>query len=84
MRRFYLSCKIRNICPVVLALLSLGAYSKIWVWDFPVKTSLLINKSVLFLAVYFEQGKYDECIEECKKAVDVGREHMAGFKIIAK
>lgn len=35
-------------------------------------------------AVYFEQKKYDECINECSKAVDIGRENRADFKIIAK
>lgn len=35
-------------------------------------------------AVYFEQGKFDECVAECEKAVEVGREHRADFKNIAK
>lgn len=35
-------------------------------------------------AVFFEQGLYDQCIEECEKAVEVGREHRADFKLIAK
>lgn len=35
-------------------------------------------------AVYFEQGKFDECVETCLKAVDVGRENRANFKQIAK
>ena len=26
-------------------------------------------------AVYFEQAKYQECIDECEKAVEVGREN---------
>lgn len=46
----------------------------------PTNASFLTNRA----AVYFEQGKFDECIEECKKAIDVGREHAAGFKLIAK
>ena len=36
------------------------------------------------LAVYFEQGLYDECIKECEEAVEIGREHRADFKLIAK
>jgi len=36
------------------------------------------------LAVYFEQGQYDECIKECEEAVEIGREHRADFKLIAK
>lgn len=35
-------------------------------------------------AVYFEQGEYDKCIEECMKAVDIGRENRADFKLIGK
>ncbi|PIO55671.1 tetratricopeptide repeat protein, partial [Teladorsagia circumcincta] len=35
-------------------------------------------------AAYFEEHKYDECIEVCKKAVDIGREQRADFKLIAK
>lgn len=35
-------------------------------------------------AVYFEQGLYDECIKECEEAVEIGREHRADFKLIAK
>jgi len=43
-----------------------------------------LKSTALFSAVYFEQGKYDDCIEECKKAITLGREQMAGFKIIGK
>ncbi|KAI9505125.1 Hsp90 cochaperone [Coemansia spiralis] len=35
-------------------------------------------------AVYFEMGQYDECIETCLGAVDVGRENRAEYKHIAK
>lgn len=35
-------------------------------------------------AVYFEQKNFQECIKQCEKAVDVGRENRADFKIIAK
>ncbi|TQS31554.1 hypothetical protein Golomagni_08160, partial [Golovinomyces magnicellulatus] len=35
-------------------------------------------------AVYMEQKAYDKCIEVCTKAVEVGRESYADFKIIAK
>lgn len=38
----------------------------------------------LLTAVYFEQGNYDQCIKECEEAVEVGREHRADFKLIAK
>lgn len=39
---------------------------------------------LLFLAVFFEEGKYLECIDQCKKAVEVGREHRADFQLVAK
>jgi len=35
-------------------------------------------------AVYFEQGRYDDCIKECEEAIEIGREHRADFKLIAK
>jgi len=35
-------------------------------------------------AVYFEQKKHDECIAQCKKAVEVGRAARADYKIVAK
>jgi len=35
-------------------------------------------------AVYFEMKKYDECIEQCKKGIEVGRSVQADFKIVAK
>lgn len=43
-----------------------------------------LKSRALFSAVYFEQGKYDDCIEECNKAITLGREQMAGYKIIGK
>ena len=35
-------------------------------------------------AAYFEEQKYNECIEWCNKAVEVGREHRADYTLIAK
>ncbi|KAM7448655.1 Stress-induced-phosphoprotein 1 [Porites harrisoni] len=46
----------------------------------PTNASFLTNRA----AVYFEQGRFEECIEECQKAVDVGRDHSAGYQMIAK
>ncbi|KAK0050301.1 stress-induced-phosphoprotein 1 [Biomphalaria pfeifferi] len=46
----------------------------------PTNITLHTNKG----AVYFEQGKYDECIQVCEEAVNIGRENRADFKLIAK
>ncbi|KAL6651121.1 hypothetical protein ACP70R_010046 [Stipagrostis hirtigluma subsp. patula] len=35
-------------------------------------------------AVYLEMGKYDECIKDCDKAVERGRELRADFKMISR
>jgi len=35
-------------------------------------------------AVRFEQKQYDECIAQCKKAIEVGRSARADYKIVAK
>ncbi|KAF9581830.1 Hsp90 cochaperone, partial [Lunasporangiospora selenospora] len=58
---------------------ALEHYSKAWELD-PTNISVLTNKA----AVYFEMGKYDECIKTCEEAIEVGREHRADFKLIAK
>jgi stress-induced-phosphoprotein 1 len=34
--------------------------------------------------VLFEQEKYEDCIKVCERAIDVGREHRADFKLIAR
>nr|ARR97165.1 stress-induced-phosphoprotein 1-like [Haliotis discus discus] len=46
----------------------------------PTNITILTNRA----AVYYEQGNYDQCIEECKTAIDTGREHRADYKLIAK
>ncbi|KAI6189640.1 hypothetical protein M3Y97_00030500 [Aphelenchoides bicaudatus] len=35
-------------------------------------------------AVFFEENQFDECIEECKKGIEAGREHRASYTLIAK
>lgn len=42
--------------------------------------SYLTNRA----AVYLEMGKYEECIQDCDKAVERGRELRFDFKMIAK
>lgn len=35
-------------------------------------------------AVYFEMKEYEKCVASCEKAVEVGRENRADFKLVAK
>ncbi|XP_050375862.1 hsp70-Hsp90 organizing protein 2 [Argentina anserina] len=42
--------------------------------------SFLLNRA----ATYLEMGKYDDCIKDCDKAVERGREVRADFKMVAK
>uniref|UniRef100_A0A1I7T6N9 TPR_REGION domain-containing protein n=1 Tax=Caenorhabditis tropicalis TaxID=1561998 RepID=A0A1I7T6N9_9PELO len=35
-------------------------------------------------AVYFEEKKFEECVQACEKAVEIGRETRADYKLIAK
>ncbi|CAM0945041.1 unnamed protein product [Alopecurus aequalis] len=42
--------------------------------------SYLTNRA----AVYIEMGKYDECIKDCDKAVERGRELRADYKMVAR
>ncbi|CAF4165434.1 unnamed protein product, partial [Rotaria magnacalcarata] len=33
--------------------------------------------------VYFEQKQWDACVKECEKAIEIGRENKADYKLIA-
>jgi len=46
----------------------------------PTNMVFLTNKA----AVYYEMGNMEDCREQCLKAVDVGRQHRADYKLIAK
>lgn len=46
----------------------------------PTNITYYTNKA----AVYFEQNLHDKCVETCQKAIDVGRENKADYKLIAK
>ncbi|XP_017878054.1 stress-induced-phosphoprotein 1 [Ceratina calcarata] len=59
--------------------LALEHYNKAVELD-PTEIIYLLN----IAAVYFEQKEYDKCIAQCEKAIEVGRENRADFKLIAK
>lgn len=54
---------------------ALAAYDEAIAID-PTNMTFLSNKA----AVHFAQKKYDECIEECFKAVEVGKANMGPFE----
>jgi stress-induced-phosphoprotein 1 len=58
---------------------ALAAYDEAVTID-PTNMTFLSNKA----AVYFTQKKYDECIEECIKAIEIGKEYKASFDDRAK
>merc|ERR1719343_85334 len=58
---------------------ALAAYDEAIAID-PTCMTFLLNKA----AVYFTQKKYDVCIEECNKSLEVGKENMAPFEDRAK
>lgn len=47
-----------------------------------------LHKDITYLnnlgAVYFEQGKLDECIKTCEQAIEEGHERRADYKLVAK
>ncbi|OQV11929.1 Stress-induced-phosphoprotein 1 [Hypsibius exemplaris] len=46
----------------------------------PTNVTYQTNKA----AVLFEQGKHQDCIELCMKAIEIGRENRADYQLIAK
>jgi len=46
----------------------------------PTDITFYNNKAAAFL----EEGKYDDCILTCLKAVEIGREHRADYSLVAK
>ncbi|KAI3706965.1 hypothetical protein L6452_25078 [Arctium lappa] len=58
---------------------AIGHYSKaLELYDGDI--SFLTNRA----AVYLEMGKYDECIKDCDKAVERGRELRSDYKMVAR
>ncbi|KAJ9555295.1 hypothetical protein OSB04_009909 [Centaurea solstitialis] len=58
---------------------AIGHYSKaLELFDGDI--SFLTNRA----AVYLEMGKYDECIKDCDKAVERGRELRSDYKMVAR
>jgi len=55
-------------------------YDKAWELSEEKEVSILTNKA----AVMFEKADYDTCVELCLKAVDLGRELRADYKLIAR
>lgn len=49
-------------------------------WDTHKDITYLTNRS----AANFEKGDFDACLDDCKQAIEYGREVLADFKIIAK
>lgn len=58
---------------------ALQKYSKAIELD-PLEITYYLNTA----AVHFEMKNYTECVSTCNKAIDVGRENRADFKLIAK
>ncbi|XP_071730782.1 hsp70-Hsp90 organizing protein 1-like [Rutidosis leptorrhynchoides] len=58
---------------------AIGHYSKAIELD-DTDISFLTNRA----AVYLEMGKYDECIKDCDKAVERGRELRSDYKMVAR
>ncbi|KAJ1990206.1 Hsp90 cochaperone [Dimargaris cristalligena] len=58
---------------------ALAHYAKAWELD-STNITILTNKA----AVLFEMGDYDACIATCEEAVEVGRDHRADYKLVAK
>jgi len=58
---------------------ALAHYSKAVELD-PTDITYLLNRA----AVFFERGEYDECIDESKRALEVGTTHYADYKLKAR
>lgn len=57
---------------------AIAHYSK--AWELHKDITYLTNRS----AANFEKGDYEACTEDCKQAIEYGREVFADFKIVAK
>lgn len=46
----------------------------------PTNMTFILNQS----AVLFEQSKFDECVQKCDEAIELGRTNHAGYALMAK
>ena len=53
-------------------------------WTATFSYSNILCVILIRAAVFFEEKKYEQCIEDCDKAVEHGREVRADFKLVAK
>jgi hypothetical protein len=55
--------------------------------DFHAQASSLDPTSIVYLnnmaAAHFGMNKFDECVAQCKKAIEIGRSNRADFKASA-
>ncbi|CAF3765160.1 unnamed protein product [Rotaria sp. Silwood1] len=58
---------------------ALNHYNKATEFD-PINMTYYTNRA----AVYYEQQRWEDCLKECNKAIEVGRENKADYKLIAK
>ncbi|KAL7747249.1 Hsp90 cochaperone [Sorochytrium milnesiophthora] len=59
---------------------AIAHYDRAWELSEEREVTVLTNKA----AVMFETDRFDECIELCQKAVELGREQRIEYKVIAR
>jgi len=46
------------------------------------ETNLVYHNNLA--ACHFEMGRFEDCVADCQRAIDIGREHFADFTLMAK